>query len=721
LSGLPIEAPKQEFLSKKDNFRKQEPAEYIGKFENQKREEMPTLDPKARMNFDEVELGYASEEVAKHEASRCLECGCTEYFSCDLKKYSNEYNAEQKKFEGHFEEHPTDFRHPYIEIDNNKCILCARCVRICKEVVGANALGLVNRGFSTYVAPSMGNSLQETNCESCGLCISTCPTGAITENVDFKVAPVRTKVADTICNYCSVGCEITLHHKSNFVMKITGKEDALVNKDGNICRFAKFGYSYLNDNKRITKPLFKKNGKFEEVTFAEAYKIIVEKIKAVSPDENSFYAGARLSNEEMYLTQKLARYAVGTNNIRSFLYMERGKGYMNSSKANVPFVQIGGASKVYLFGSEINTDHAVVGFMINNAQVLKHIKVELVTTNEKSSMEHKVDKVHKVKSYYHLAKAMNFYLLQNKLENAMFINDNCKDFEVYKQNLLAENFNELLEKAGFCCKEGFEDFVKDYNNEMNAVLIFSDKEVSGATSQELFNLAMITGKLGKTSNGIISLKEKNNSSGIFDMGICPTMGVGGQSSTEKSYIEKVKKAWKTSHYPETIITGHSKQLDNGEIKNMFVFGEDPVGCAKDKKRVEKWFDNAKFVVVQDYFMTETAQKADIILPASLPIETDGTFTNTQHVVQELYKQFTSKVERLSYQQTHDLIEKFGINEYETINDVLMEAISLIPQITEKQKFEFVSTEKDNANRLFDYGCDSLVKRFEEEFKGKLEK
>lgn len=180
LQGLPVEPAIKEFISKKENFKEQKAEDYQGCFPKQQREEMPTLDPSDRVNFKEVELGYDSEEIAKHEAQRCLECGCTEAFTCDLKRFSTEYHVDQNKHSGEFKEYEVDFRHPFIEIDNNKCILCARCVRICKEVVGANALGLINRGYNTYVAPSMGNKLQDTTCESCGLCISTCPTAAIT-------------------------------------------------------------------------------------------------------------------------------------------------------------------------------------------------------------------------------------------------------------------------------------------------------------------------------------------------------------------------------------------------------------------------------------------------------------------------------------------------------------------------------------------------------------
>jgi formate dehydrogenase major subunit len=155
LKGEAVSPMIKEFISKKDNFKEQPKEDYLGKFATQTRHEMPTLPAEARNNFEEVELGYENEEVAITESLRCMECGCVEFFSCDLKDLSSEYNAEQKRYEGEFKQYEVDFRHPYIEIDNNKCILCSRCIRICSEVVGANALGLINRGFDTFVAPSM--------------------------------------------------------------------------------------------------------------------------------------------------------------------------------------------------------------------------------------------------------------------------------------------------------------------------------------------------------------------------------------------------------------------------------------------------------------------------------------------------------------------------------------------------------------------------------------
>ncbi|MBU1011628.1 MAG: FAD-dependent oxidoreductase [Bacteroidetes bacterium] len=715
LQGKEVKPFGKAFISKKDNFKPQVNEEYMGKFIPQKREEMPTLDPSKRMNFCEVELGYDSEEVARQEAQRCLECGCTEVFTCDLKKYSTEYGVDQVKFAGDFKEYEVDFRHPYIEIDSNKCILCARCIRICNEVVGAIALGLVNRGFDTYVAPSMGDKLQESNCESCGLCISTCPTGAITENVFFKPGPVKLEDAKTICNYCSVGCEINVKHRNEFVMKVEGSE-GMINTDGNICRYAKFGYQYLNDKSRLTQPMLKVNGKFEPISFEEAAKIMAERISKVKADDNIFFAGARLSNEEQYLVQKLARAGAKTNNVSSFHYLNEQKGYLENSMANVPFEQIMDASKIYLLGSEINKDNAVVGFMINNAQFLKKTPVDLITVHADSSMKRKANKTIIIKSYYHFVKAVNHYLLSNGLENGMFIKDRCEGFEAYKATTLKENYTLLVEKSGVCCQDTIAEFARDYNNEMNAVLVFSEKELSAHACTEVLNLAMITGKLGKTASGLIPLKEKNNAQGIFDMGAIPAYGVGTQCIKDDAFVAKMKSVWGVTTLAENLRNCMLGAMKEGAYKNLFIFAEDPVGCAIDKAEVNAWLEKAEFVAVQDYFMTETAMAADLVIPATLPLEMDGSYSNAQKVFQEFEAQFAPKLEKQSFEQTADLLELLGVKGDKEVMDIRAEALSLLATEIEDEAYQFTYTEVDsNYNRLFNYGCDAVHLRFETDF------
>ncbi|TVR42592.1 MAG: hypothetical protein EA394_03050 [Bacteroidia bacterium] len=711
LRGEKVSPPPTEFLSKKDNFEKQQKQDYAGYFADQIREEMPTLDPAKRDNFDEVELGYTDEAAIK-ETLRCLECGCSELYTCDLKKYANDYQAEQKRFGGDYKKHEVNFDHPFVEIDNNKCILCSRCIRICAEVNGANALGLVNRGFETYVAPSMDGPLQETNCESCGLCIDTCPTGAITENVAFKTMPVEMETVSTVCNYCSVGCEINIHHKTGFAARVTGKK-GLINHDGSICRYAKFGYHYLNDKNRITSPMKKVNGEFVPITFEEAYELIIDKIRHTNAGENGFYIGARLTNEEMYLIQKLARAGVKTNNVSSFHYMDRGSGYFANSMHHVPISQLKLANKVYILDSEVNYENAVPGYYMINNRFRSGTPLELVTTSDSNRMAHKADTVTKVHSTYYFVKSVIHYMLSNNMENRIYIDDHCHDFETYREQVLAESFESLAEKSG-CTPEVIAKFAREFNNEAHAVVMYSEKNLSANTCHELRNLCFISGKAGKTASGLFSMKEKNNSQGLFDMGACAAIAPGGVMLKDGEVIDAMKALWKQDALPEEVSQDQWALLQSGSIKNCFIFGEDPLGCAVNKTEIMAALDKISFMVVQDLFMTETAAAADLILPGSLHMETGGSFTNMQKFIQQFEPVMQSAIQHTSFDQLVHLHKQLGIeSDYASPADVMLEVASAMDQQGKTNgHYQMVYTDLDNPKRRFGHGCDYLVKRFD---------
>jgi len=713
LTGSEVKPQPREFISKRENFRELTPADFAGHFANQRRHEMPVLEPSQRFNFNEVELGYESEAAAFAETARCLECGCTAYFDCDLKRYAGEYNAEQTRLNGAHREYQVDFRHPYIEIDSNKCILCARCVRICREVNGAGALGLINRGFDTYVAPSLGKSLSDTTCESCGLCISTCPTGALTENKLFKPGPVETESFETICNYCSVGCTLEIRHRKGFVMEVRGAE-GLINGDGNICRYGRFGYSYLNDKSRITRPLMRKNGALAEVSWDEALNAIATHIEQGDAAEKAFFAGARLTNEEQYLIQKLARTAAKTNNIGSFHYLGRGKNFTKLSRANVPFAELTEARRVYLIGAEVSRDNPVAGFHIWNNQKRNGLKVDVITTQADSPYLYKADQVTQINSYYHFIKAVNHYLLSQKLENAMFISNLIENFDEYRAAVLAENWDDLVKASGVDKPETIIQFAMDYNNEMNAVVVFSEKELSGRTCAEIFNMACITGKHGKSGSGLILLKEKNNAHGLHDMGVMPNLGPGATDWSDPIQRSTIAFNWGVDMLPDEQHCSHHS-LMKGNYRKLFIFGEDPVGCAIDRDAVKAMLAQKSFMVVQDYFMTDTAAMADVVLPATTAFESGGTFTNTQRVIQKSDQAKQSAVEVPAWQQTDRLLQRFGFEKHETVDDVTLEVASILPKFCTSSKLRFRITETDNFNPLFKHGCDSLQRRFDLEF------
>ncbi|MDX9907518.1 MAG: molybdopterin-dependent oxidoreductase, partial [Bacteroidales bacterium] len=255
--------------------------------------------------------------------------------------------------------------------------------------------------------------------------------------------------------------------------------------------------------------------------------------------------------------------------------------------------------------------------------------------------------------------------------------------------------------------------------EQRAVIVFSEKELSSNACTELQNLSLITGKLGKTGSGLIALKEKNNSQGLHDMGICRNYGAGGVSLHDAESRSRIQKAWKMADFPAINPVPIVERLESGTLKNLFIFGEDPAGCTFDKDKIHGWLKQAGFIVVQDYFMTETAALADLILPASFPVESGGSFTNTQKVIQEFAAHFTP-VTRTTLEQLSDLLKAEGIDQSADYHDVLSEIVSLLPEPGKESFHSFTVTNQDNQARLFEHGCDYLVKRFDSEFTGAFE-
>jgi predicted molibdopterin-dependent oxidoreductase YjgC len=231
---------------------------------------------------------------------------------------------------------------------------------------------------------------------------------------------------------------------------------------------------------------------------------------------------------------------------------------------------------------------------------------------------------------------------------------------------------------------------------------------------------MITGKLGKTANGLISLKEKNNSQGLFDMGISTKNGIGNIDLTDDKYAKKLAKKWNVDKLPEQGDKCMKDQLNDGLIKKFYIFGEDPVGCSTDKAKVQKWFADAEFVLVQDYFMTETAKLANLVLPASFPIETSGSFTNTQKNIQIFEKQFKGKVEFENYQQLIQILNQLNETKLDSVEKVREEIFEILSGVEKKENYELIYTEKDNLNKLFKHGCDYIVKYYDEHFKQSFE-
>lgn len=306
--------------------------EELSDVQKAKRAIMPMI--KERVNFNEVDLGFDREQ-ATSEALRCMSCGCDDLMECALRKYAIEYGATGMEFKwGERKKYRRDIRHPFIKKEQGKCVLCGRCVRICDEVMGLDSITFARRGFDAIISTAFDGRLQDTNCVSCGQCIGTCPTGALSENFtspDFnglqkKSGPwwsLESKVG-SICPYCGVGCAIDLHvlngPAASHIVKVTSSGGP-ANPHGNLCVKGRFGFSFINRADRLRKPLVRdtKGGKFREAGWDEAISIVAKKLKMAKPPGASMFVSHRCTNEEASLADGLFASAYGpSRNTGSF-------------------------------------------------------------------------------------------------------------------------------------------------------------------------------------------------------------------------------------------------------------------------------------------------------------------------------------------------------------------------------------------------------------------
>lgn len=241
---------------------------------------------------------------------------CEKAGDCTLQELAYFYGIRENRFAGERRIYSQKDGNPFIERDMEKCILCGRCVKICDEVQGVGAIDFAYRGFKSKICPPYEKDL---DCEFCGQCVAVCPTGALTgKQWAHKGRQKDIKEVDTICPYCGVGCNITLHIKDNEIVRVTSKEDSVVNQ-GLLCVKGRFAYDFVSSPDRLTTPLIRKNGELQPASWDEALDYAAQKLREIKdkygPDSIAGLSSAKCTTEENYLFQKFIRAVIGTNNI----------------------------------------------------------------------------------------------------------------------------------------------------------------------------------------------------------------------------------------------------------------------------------------------------------------------------------------------------------------------------------------------------------------------
>jgi formate dehydrogenase (NADP+) alpha subunit len=570
---------------------------------------------------------------------------CERAGDCTLQELAYFYDLRTNRFEGEKRQYTKKDLNPFIEREMEKCILCSKCTRVCTQVQGVSAIDVAGRGFASFVSPPFKKDL---NCEFCGQCVSVCPTGALVGKEGLgKGRHKGVREIDTICPYCGCGCGITLHVIRNEVVRVSSRMDTL--NEGWLCVKGRFGYGFINSPDRLKTPLIKKDGVFVKASWDEALDHIADKLGAIKqqygPDAIAGLASARCTNEENYLFQKFMRAAVGTNNIDhcarnchsttvAGLATVFGSGAMTNSIQEVENNDV-----IFVIGSNTKENHPIIALKMIKAK-RKGAKIIIADPRRVPMVRHAdIWMQHRPGTDVALLNAMTHVIIKEGLINRNFIDEQTEDYNEEFIRGLEEYTPEAAEKITGVPRDLIIKSARMYASSPRAGLYYAMGITQHACGTNnvfaVANLALITGNLGKENAGVNPLRGQNNVQGACDMGCLPGVYPGYQRVNIPSVQQKFEALWKVKLPDKEGLTAPDmlSAALQGSLKALYIMGENPVISDPDMAHTKKALKALDFLVVQDIFMTETAELADVVLPGAVFAEKIGTVTNTERRVQ----------------------------------------------------------------------------------------
>lgn len=682
------------------------------------RSKMPELAKLQRaLNFSEVELGFAPDEAMK-EAARCLECACQANTDCKLRDYATEYKVKAPELDISEAQHfSVDNSAPFITFDANRCISCGACVETCKGASGHNAICFEKDHYQALPsatsteqrnAPRVGfsASMNDSDCVQCGNCVQVCPTGALvdsrnkTQGLTSELkAPLKT--VSTICTYCGIGCRIEMHvdKDKNQIRHVSADPHSPVNA-GMLCVKGRFGFDFINSDKRLTTPLIRKEGVLTPATWPEAISLIADKFTAIKAKNGrksiAGLSSAKATNEDNYVFQKLFRSVIGNNNIDhcarlchastvTALRESLGSGAMTN---DIPSIK--DSDLIFIIGSDTESAHPIIASHIKLA--VKNHGARLIVADPK-----KVSIADKAQLYVAqrpgtdvmLLNAIMQQIIKNDWHDLDYIQQRVEDYSQLFDEVMSEDYSP--ENAALITGVSAADIIEMARliGTAEKTAIYYAMGITQHTSGHdnvtaISNLQLLCGNIGIKGAGINPLRGQSNVQGACDMGALPNYFSGYQKLNDPLVQQRFRKAWGKNELCSdkgVSATEMMHGLAHGELKALYVMGENPVLSDPDQKHVLAGLAAAEFVVVQDIFLTETAELADVVLPAAAFAEKQGHFTNTERRVQQLLPAVTPPGEAMNdWQIVQQIAQKMGEDwQYQSERQIWHEITLVTPQ------------------------------------------
>ena len=588
-------------------------------------------------------------------ANHPLDCPvCDQGGKCDLQDFSHEYTATGSRFLETKRIFQKDYFSPLIETQMNRCVQCLRCVRYCDEVMDVKALAPAGRGTMTEIKAFGTHPL---DCEFCGGCVQICPVGAITSRLSmYEYRPWMLKRADTICQYCGDGCQITVQTKDQQLIEVNSSYGAGRN-NGDLCARGFFGFHATSHPDRLTKPMVRRNGLLVETTWEDALEYSAQQIAKLKQSHGSDAFGglisSRCTNEDLYLFQKLMRRVIGTNNLDS----SARYGHVNAVQAmrrlqgtyrwTVSFEDILEADTLLLVGTSITETNPIAGLRVKEA--VKKRQAMLLTIE---ATEPGIDSISNITNLSHRhvgvpsAQFGDALLgLLKAVVNGRYVDPTLQSRAAAYVAAVSQALGNLnwtdLEAATGTSRDGFIEMAAALAK-ARRVVVLAGQDLLRSTGGygaclNLLDLLLLTGKLTEPGCGFAPLAEENNDQGAVEMGAVAELLPGGREVAADEDRTAMARMW-NAELPGTAGSTLTEMIDKaraGKLKAMVVVGENPVASLPSHLGVAEALKSLELLVCQELFLTETAALAHVVLPAAAPLEKAGTWTNEEGHVQAI--------------------------------------------------------------------------------------
>jgi NADH-quinone oxidoreductase subunit G len=530
-----------------------------------------------------------------------LDCPvCDKGGECELQDMTFRYGLDKTRFIEEKLHTPEQKWSPLVYYDAPRCILCFRCVRVCDEGMDVKALGVGSRGVLSVILP---NKPDELACEECGMCIDICPVGALTSGTyRYQTRPWEMTYVGTPCAHCSNGCKTTLSVRNNEILRANNRDHSGVNGEF-LCAKGRFGYDFTSNAERIRQPLVRRNGKLEPASWEDALEEVARRLKLAhethGPEAIGVVGSNHTTNEENYLLNRFARVTLGTNNLdhhrtADYAGLAAALG-LRAKDSLATMADVYNAPAVLLIGNDVTQQNPLVAWQIRTG--VRHHGLQLYAINSLPSKIHRQAKI-----AVEVAKGQEHQALRwLATEKGQFDPKTTEALVQLKAALEAE---------------------KD-------VVVLFGADIQGAAIRDLVSLTARFG--GKTK--FMALGDYANSRGAADMGILPDRLPGYAHLSDPSERARFAKLWggEISAKPGLTARAMMEAAVAGKLKVLYVVGANPLktfSVAQPDRLA-----GLELVVVHDMFLTETAQRADVVLPAASTYEKDGSLTNTAGEVQ----------------------------------------------------------------------------------------